>query len=147
MNFWALEYVVWYIKKYWHGIYLSIYIYLRCEKRSSWNSTTLAILYLPVIHMNPKQIYFFEILGGIFEAQGTSILAIFQFPKWHFWTPACNLNISFAQNHFIWNAMKGPSIDLIQKMSWCLSEKISWIISRIPHRISKTHLFMVPMNP
>ena len=37
--------------------------------------------------------------------------------------------------------MKVPSIDFIQKMSQapskCLSEKINWIISRIPHRISK----------
>jgi hypothetical protein len=52
--------------------------------------------------------------------------------------------IFFGPNDFIWCAIKVPFFDLSKKClrlhpapSKCLSERINWIISTIPHRISK----------
>ena len=45
----------------------------------------------------------------------------------------------FWPNYFIWGAIKVPFFDFIQKMSpsKCLSDRMNWIISRIPQMISK----------
>ena len=58
-------------------------------------------------------------------------------------TPACNFEF-FEPDGFIWRAMKVPLFEFIQKClrlcstpSKWLSERINWIISRIPCWISK----------
>ena len=73
--------------------------------------------------------------------QGTAIPALSEnLPKWHFLIRAWNLKIFWAK----WLHLRCHSLTFSKKClrlrpasSKCLSERINWIISRIPHRISK----------
>ena len=95
----------------------------------------------------PNAKIIFEILWGILEGRINSAWpsrpCLKNCQNGTFWS-VHGIWKFFGPNDFIWDSMKVPLFDLNKKYlmlhpvpSMCLSERINWIISTIPHRISK----------